>query len=197
MISTLSSYGVFGAARLFRDLLFTRLAFRRGARLIRLPFYCRGAGRVTWGERLTTGVAVRIDAFGPKGCLQIGDRVQVNDNVHIAAIEKVVIGNDVLIASRVFIADHNHGRYDAADPQSAPHTRPEDRPLQSRPVVIGDRVWIGENVCILPGVTIGEGSIVAAGSVVTKDVGQGVIVAGAPARPVRVFNAEGGSWEKI
>ena len=55
----------------------------------------------------------------------------------------------------------------------------------SKPVKIGDRVWIGIAATILPGVTIGENSIVAAGAVVTKDVPPNTIVAGNPAKVVK------------
>lgn len=52
------------------------------------------------------------------------------------------------------------------------------------PVKIGDKVWIGADVTILPGVSIGTGAIIAAGTVVTKDVAPGMIVGGIPARVI-------------
>ena len=53
------------------------------------------------------------------------------------------------------------------------------------PIKIGDGVWVGANVTILPGVTIGKGAIVATGAVVNKDVPQDVVVAGVPAKVIR------------
>ncbi|MBO7744922.1 hypothetical protein I8J29_12005 [Paenibacillus sp. MWE-103] len=62
---------------------------------------------------------------------------------------------------------------------------------ETKPTVIGDRVWIGSKATILKGVTIGEGAVVAAGSLVSKDVAPYALVAGVPAKPIR----ENVSWE--
>ena len=59
--------------------------------------------------------------------------------------------------------------------------------MHPAPIVIGNKVWIGDNATILPGVTIGENSIVAAGAVVTKDVPANVIVGGLPARIIKTI----------
>lgn len=195
----LQKYGCFGVVRLSCDYLFTRL-FYPNARLIRLPIYVRGRSLMKLGDGLTTGVNVRLDAFAPRGSpsvLHIGRHVQINDSVHIGAIEQVVIGDHTLIASRVFISDHNHGNYQVADAASAPEIPPADRPLSSRPVRIGRNVWLGEQVCILPGVSIGDGAIVGANSVVTRDIPPNSISAGNPARVIRVFDASNQTWKKI
>ena len=55
-----------------------------------------------------------------------------------------------------------------------------------KPIIIHDDVWIGSNVTILPGITIGHGAVIAAGSIVTKDVEPFSIVAGIPARKMRM-----------
>lgn len=57
--------------------------------------------------------------------------------------------------------------------------------FDNRPITIGDRVWIGGNVTILPGVTIGNEAVIGAGSVVTKDIPEGVIAVGNPCRVLR------------
>jgi lipopolysaccharide O-acetyltransferase len=152
------------------------------------------------GDGLTTGVNVRLDATAPRGSppvLHIGNHVQINDSVHIGAIEQVVIGDYTLIASRVFISDHNHGNYQIRDPASAPDTPPAERPLSSKPVHIGRNVWLGEQVCILPGVTVGNGAIVGANSVVTHDIPSNSIAAGNPARVIRLFDASTKTWKRI
>ena len=152
------------------------------------------------GDGLTTGVNVRLDAFAPTGSqpvLRIGRHVQLNDAVHIGAVERVEIGDHTLIASRVFISDHNHGIYNERDIGSNPTVPPVERPLVSKPVKIGCNVWIGEQVCILPGVTIGDGAIVGAGSIVTKDVPARSIVVGNPAKVIRMFDEEIGEWVRI
>ena len=72
--------------------------------------------------------------------------------------------------------------YDSDFHELAPDRR--DEPGKSAPILIGDNVWIGSRVMILKGVSIGKDAVIAAGSVVTKDVPQGSIVAGVPARQV-------------
>lgn len=193
------TYGLLGLIRLGKNWLLTRILFPR-ARLVRFPIYVRGRSSMKLGDGLTTGVNVRLDAFAPRGSppvLHIGRHVQINDSVHIGAIEQVVIGDHTLIASRVFISDHNHGSYQVQDAASAPEIPPADRPLSSRPVHIGRNVWLGEQVCILPGVTIGDGAIVGANSVVTRDIPPNSISAGNPARVIRVFDASTQTWRRI
>jgi maltose O-acetyltransferase len=106
--------------------------------------------------------------------LEIGDRTFLNYGADISATKLVRIGRDCLIGTHAIILDNDyHGAIDR-------HRRPE-----SRPVTIGDRVWIGNRVIVLPGVTVGDDAILGAGSVVTADVPAGAIVAGNPARLVK------------
>lgn len=197
MSSLFERYGFWGLVRLTRDVIHTRLFFRQ-ARLVRRPVYIRGRSSIDLGSALTTGIGVRIDAFNerPGVVLHIGDNVQMNDHVHIAAIEDVTIGSGTLIASRVFISDHNHGDFDTADALSGADTPPGQRPLKAKPVRIGNNVWIGEQVCILPGVTIGTGAVIGAGAVVTRDIPAGCVAAGNPARVLRRFDATTQRWSR-
>jgi acetyltransferase-like isoleucine patch superfamily enzyme len=119
--------------------------------------------------------------------ISIGDNVILNSDVHIGAINKIEIHDNVLIASRVFITDHFHG-----DTQiSSLKVPPADRPLISKgPVVIHKNVWIGEGASILPGVTIGEGSIVGTNAVVTKSFPSFSIIAGVPAVLIKQIAAD-------
>ena len=86
----------------------------------------------------------------------------------------IVIGNDCLIGHNATLCTINH----AQDPD-----RRGD--MEFHPIHIGNKVWLGANVTILPGVTIGEGAIVAAGAVVTKDVAARTIVGGVPAKVIK------------
>lgn len=195
---TLKRYGFFGSLRLVRDYLFTKVFFS-SARLVRWPIYLRGAKAMSLGSGFTTGVGVRLDAFptNSKVVLVIGGDVQLNDYVHIAAIEEVSIGSGSLIASRVFISDHNHGQFHGNSPEDGPEVPPAKRPLIANPVRIGKNVWIGEQVCILPGVTIGDGAVIGAGSVVTRAVPAACVVAGNPARILRKFDAITNEWKRV
>ena len=85
----------------------------------------------------------------------------------------------MLIASNVLITDSDH----VVEEEGVPVTK--NKSYISRPVVIGNNCWIGQNAVILKGVTIGDNCIVGANSVVTKDVPSNYIVAGNPGRIIR------------
>jgi lipopolysaccharide O-acetyltransferase len=149
------------------------------------------------GKRLTTGVDCRLDAFSQTSetCLFLGNDIQINDHVHIGAIKEVRIGNNVLIASKVFITDHNHGYYgDDISKQSSPLISPISRELFASPVKIDDDVWLGEFVTVLPGVSIGKGAIIGAMSVVTKDIPPYTIAIGTPAKVIKHFDFDKNQW---
>jgi acetyltransferase-like isoleucine patch superfamily enzyme len=136
----------------------------------------------------------REQRFHPQ--ITIGDRVCFSDGVHISSIESVMIGSHCLFGSRKYVADHNHGIYKGGQ-QSRPEEPPAHRLLGGGgPVIIGENVWIGDNSVILGPATIGNGAIIGANSVVRGVVPANTIVAGAPARPIKIFNAKMGSWDK-
>jgi acetyltransferase-like isoleucine patch superfamily enzyme len=180
----------------FLSLFYTKL-FYKNARLMRRPVYMRGKSSISYGEGLTTGHGCRFDLPGDKKkTLLIGEKCEMGDYTHIVAHERVEIGNNVLIASKVFISDTSHGVYSGENP-SLPTEYPNNRSLVTAPVKIGDRVWIGENVVILSGVTIGEGAIIGANSLVNKDVEENSIVAGSPAKLIKRWNKSDKTWDKI
>ncbi|MCS6711628.1 hypothetical protein JSY14_06145 [Brachybacterium sp. EF45031] len=84
-----------------------------------------------------------------------------------------MIGTDCVLADGVFIASTDHDR----ENRHAVHG--------TGPIMIGDRVFIGQRAIVLGGVTIGDGATIAAGAVVTRDVPAGAVVAGVPARPLQ------------
>jgi acetyltransferase-like isoleucine patch superfamily enzyme len=194
------SYGVSGICDLALDLLLTRIGFR-DCRLVRRPIYVRGRKWIEFGSGFTAGRGLRIDALGrteTKGfLLRIGADVRVNDYVHIGAIESVSIGNRVLIASKVFITDHDHGAYGRGGLHSDPHVAPNDRQLSSAPVVIEDDVWLGEFVAVLAGAKIGRGSIIGTMSTVIGDIPPYSIAVGSPARVIKRYNFESRSWIRV
>ena len=127
----------------------------------------------------------RGQKFSPE--IIIGNNVIFNTDVHIGCINKIIIGNDVLLASRIYIADHSHGKV-IKEELSTP---PTERELFSKgPVVIEDRVWIGEGVCVLAGVTIGKGSIIGANAVVTRSIPPNSVAAGIPAKVIKQLDAD-------
>lgn len=115
--------------------------------------------------------------------IEIGENFYANVNLTILDGAKVRIGDNVFIAPNV-------GIYTAGHPLDS---RRRNQGLEyALPVTIGDDVWIGAGVNILPGVSIGKGSVIGAGAVVLKDVPDGVLVAGNPARIIRAISEEDG-----
>jgi len=171
--------------------------------MIRLPIEIRGKEFIDFGNKLTTGrncrieVTVRaIDYSVKQKLITFGDNIILNDNVHIAARYSIKIGHNVLMASKVFISDHNHGNY--SDPiHSDANTPVNDRPLYGSEIVIEENVWLGEFVVVLPGVTIGKGCIIGAMAVVNKSIPPFSIAVGAPAKVIKTYNFETKKWEKV
>lgn len=197
--SVYNTYGFLGTCNIIKAFIYTKL-FYRSAYLVKPPFDIRGRQFISWGTNFTIGTNCRLEAYPLKKSgpvLQIGDNVQINDHVHITAVESVTIGNNVLMASKIYISDSSHGSYSGTTLDSDPETPPALRPLTAKPVRIEDNVWLGENVAVLPGVTIGKGTIVGTNAVVTKSLPPYVIAAGIPAKPIKRFNKETGQWEKI
>ena len=202
-MSLLSTYGICGFIKLVAEVILTRMEsvilWKSKIRIIRRPVYIRGQKYISLGDDFTSGVGMRLDAFPVHGkvCLEIGDNVQVNDYVHIGAINSVKIGNNVLIASKVFISDHNHGFYGLNGRHDSPLSIPKDRVLSFSSVTIEDNVWIGEFVAVLPGVTIGKGSIIGSMSVVSKSIPPFSIAVGAPAKVIKMYNFETSTWQSV
>lgn len=150
---------------------------------------------------LTAGKRLRLEALGFFGgreyepSVVFGSGVSLGTDVHIACIQSIEIGDDVLIGSYVTIIDHDHGCYRTAGSQgSEPTVSPAMRPLSSAPICLDDRVHLGDHVVILKGVHIGAGAVVGAGSVVTRNVPEGAVVAGNPARVIRFYSREENAW---
>ena len=131
-----------------------------------------------------TGEYVNIEA--PFHCdygynIEVGENFFANYNFTVLDVGKVRIGANAQIAPNVSI-------YTAGHPVH-PDSRNSGYEYGIN-ITIGDNVWIGGNVCILPGVTIGDNVVIGAGSVVTKDVPDSVIAAGNPCRIIRTITEE-------
>ncbi|PRY53667.1 succinyltransferase-like protein [Arcticibacter pallidicorallinus] len=154
---------------------------------IKSPVSIIGAKYISVGQNFCCLPRLRIEVFrdvltNPRPSVKIGKGVSVGSDFRIACVNEVVIGDDVLIGSRVTITDHLHGKANLGEL----HVPPNIRELFSRgSVIIRSNVHIGDGVFILPGIEIGEGSIVGANSVVTKSIPAFSICAGAPARSLR------------
>lgn len=151
------------------------------------------------GRNLRVGRRCRIETISEHNGLNhmprlvFGNDVSINDDVHIGCVSRVEIGNNVLMASKIYISDHNHGSY-SGEEQDSPMLPPGERRLGYAPVVIEDNVWLGELVSVLPGVTIGRGSIIGANSVVSRDIPPYCIAVGTPAYVIKRYNFELREW---
>jgi acetyltransferase-like isoleucine patch superfamily enzyme len=167
--------------RLAAALINAQLRIRGAARLplsVRLAGRIRltGGGQIEFGQGVSlVGNIVPIEIFSHEGArISIGDHTFINYGSSISAHKQVKIGHHCLLGHYTLIFDdHEHGvdHRDVVPP--------------SAPVTIGDHVWIGSMVIILPGVSIGHHAAVGAGSVVTKDIPANCLAVGNPARVVR------------
>ncbi len=115
------------------------------------------------------------DGKGETGTIRIGNNVLLTPGLQIVSASSVDIGDNVMIASRVYISDADwHEIYDRLA-----------SPGPLAPVRLEDNVWLGEGCKICKGVTVGRNSVIGAGSVVTGNIPANVIAAGNPAREIR------------
>lgn len=112
------------------------------------------------------------------GNVTIGDYTRIG--IHSTIIGPVCIGQHVNLAQGVVVTALNHNFEDVSK-------RIDKQGVSTKPVVVGDDVWIGANSVILPGVTIGNHCVVAAGAVVTKDVPDNTLVGGVPAKILKTL----------
>lgn len=117
--------------------------------------------------------------FSP--AIRIGDRTELGTRCLIQG--GAVLGSDIIMGPDVKIYTRNHEFGDTARPI-------RDQGKRFAETRIGDDVWLGANVVVLPGVSIGDHSVVAAGAIVTRDVPPWSIAAGNPARVIRSRHGE-------
>lgn len=150
--------------------------------------YITGYKNISIGDNFIAGDRFRMDTienfnnqnFNPS--IIIKNNVNINSDCHIGCIDKIVIGDNVLIASKVLIIDHLHGHINYSNSDIPPINR---NLVSKGAIEIESNVWIGENVAILPGVTIGKGSIIGANSVITKNIPQYSVAVGNPVKIIK------------
>jgi acetyltransferase-like isoleucine patch superfamily enzyme len=149
-----------------------------GARLT-----CLSRNGIQIGKRVTVGKYALIECTSVlwqlgEG-LKIGDGSSVGDYSFIGCAAGVTIGSNVLMGQRVSFHSQNHRFEDVAKPI-------REQGVTNNPITIGDDCWLGAGSIILSGVELGPGCVVAAGSVVNRSFGPNSVLAGVPARLVRI-----------
>ncbi len=140
---------------------------------------------VTWPHKVTIGNNCRLEhniyfhydgIYSAGQSICIGDNVFIGNNTEFNISDKIIIGNNCLIAAGCRFIDHNHGL------EKKSLMRNQIAPKQK--INLENDVWLGCNVVVLMGVSIGEGVVVAAGSVVTKSIPPYEIWGGVPAKKI-------------
>ncbi len=139
----------------------------------------RGA-EVRFGRFVWVGDGTKIRCH--EGEVEIGEKTVMGQECTISAYRRVRIGEQCVIADRAMFIDFDHGVVEVERPIRV-------QGIYMRDVEVGSNVWIGYGACILRGVRVGDNSIVGTNSVVTKDVPANAVVAGIPARIIRMREA--------
>ena len=180
------------------NLRYARLLWRYGWRRLLTPAGWRWEtdGPVFFGRHLqlqiAKGAKVRFGRFswigdGTKircheGIVEIGPKTVFGQECTISAYRHVRIGEQCVIADRAMFIDFDHGVVEVERPIRL-------QGIYKRDVVVGSNVWIGYGACVLRGVSVGDNSIIGTNAVVTRDVPANAVVAGIPARVIRMREA--------
>lgn len=153
--------------------------------------------QVFLGQNVYIGPGSRVDVIisapdqNPTPRMEFGNNVSLEANCHVACARRVWIEDDVMIASGVYISDHDHVYQDIRIPvKKQSIVSPAD-------VSIGKGSFVGEAACILAGSSVGEHCVVGARAVVTASIPSFTVAVEIPARPVRRFNQSSGRWEEV
>jgi acetyltransferase-like isoleucine patch superfamily enzyme len=177
----------FGYARLVAKWVWLKLRWRGRLETDGLCFVCPGVkfeigrdatlklGRWSW---IGHGCKVRVH----EGAVSIGAKSVLGQECTISAFQHVSIGRECIVADRVMIIDFDHGVVEVERPIRL-------QGIYKRDVKVGHNVWIGYGACILRGVSVGDNAVIGTSAVVTTDVPDNAVVAGIPARVIRMRDA--------
>lgn len=146
----------------------------------RLELQIGKQGTIRFGRFVWIGDGSKIRCH--EGEVEIGRKTVMGQECTISAYQRVRIGEQCVIADRAMFIDFDHGVVEVERPIRL-------QGIYKRDVVVGSNVWIGYGACVLRGVSVGDNAVIGTNAVVTKDVPANAIVAGAPARIVRMREA--------
>ncbi len=166
---------------------FLKLRFGRRLQTDGICFICPGVkleigrhatlriGRWAW---IGHGCKIRVH----EGEVSIGAKTVIGQECTISAFQHVSIGRECIVADRVMLIDFDHGAAEVERPVRL-------QGIYKRDVRVGHNVWIGYGACILRGVTVGDNAIIGTSAVLTKPMPANAVVAGSPARVIRMRDA--------
>lgn len=127
-----------------------------------------------FGAKIGVGVKINSSAklLYPWN-IEIGNYCWIGDNVELYSVDKIIIGNNVAFAHNVFVATAAHNIYKTTFDTI------------KQPIIIEDEVWISSNVFINMGIVVKRGVVIGSASVVTKDLAEGYVYVGNPAKPIK------------
>jgi acetyltransferase-like isoleucine patch superfamily enzyme len=132
-------------------------------------------GRWSW---IGHGCKLRVH----EGEVEIGAKTVLGQECTISAFQHVSIGRECILADRVMLIDFDHGVVEVDRPI-------REQGIYKRDVRVGHNCWLGYGACVLRGVTVGDNAIVGTSAVVTREVPENAVVAGIPARVLRMREA--------
>lgn len=127
-----------------------------------------------FGAKIGRGVVIRPNVrITYPWKLTIGDHSWIGDNAELYTLGEIIIGKNAVISQKSYLCTGSHD------------TQSESFDIYQKPIVIEDEVWVATDVYIAPGVTIGKGAVIGARSSVYKNMPEGMICIGSPAKPVK------------
>src|SRR5271169_5149050 len=154
--------------------------------VVMCPFRLAGEHRISVGDDVFIGPGSWLQTLQEGAdrsvAIVLGDGTSIAGACVISAVKQVILEEKVLLARNVYISDHTHRHIDTQLPILCQGL---DKIL---PVRVKKGAWLGQNVVVCPGVTIGKGAVIGANSVVTRDVPDFAVAAGAPARVVKIYS---------
>ena len=138
------------------------------------------SGTVRFGRFVWVGDGTKIRCH--EGVVEIGAKTVIGQECTISAYRRVRIGEQCVIADRAMFIDFDHGVVEVERPIRL-------QGIYMRDVAVGSNVWVGYGACVLRGVKVGDNVILGTSTVVTRDIPANAVVAGVPARILRMRDA--------
>src|SRR3712207_2363903 len=146
----------------------------------RVKFEIGKGAKVHLGRWSWIGHGTKIRAH--EGEVHIGAKSVIGQECTVSSFQHVSIGRECIVADRVMLIDFDHGVVETERPI-------RDQGIYKRDVHVGHNNWIGYGACILRGATVGDNCVIGTATVVTQDVPANAVIAGAPARVLRMRDA--------